>query len=300
MSIRKDVIDDEEDCDFKETGTSTADVTFPALPSELWERIIKHTTAANVAFEVNHELHEMAKTILADVIPPHLTTIIDAKDSFLQSDVCDVLLLSAAKVRTYPYEVRRRRGGGEYHVFDSDTVYNILESEGGMPAYHDRRLAKRKRELNKRKREADLQARVTNAKDKLEAGLHILGLKLRSDSTLCAEYIASGGKKPELRYVIYTMAHMHYLHEYTNGRYKAAVREAVQERGEYKGYHPGIYRFCAEEVQADEEFSLPDRLPWMPDTAACTTDLLKQAVRAAEPPAPVPAAKGRKKACAAK
>ena len=49
-------------------------------------------------------------------------------------------------------------------------------------------------------------------------------------------------------------------------------------------------------MQADEEFNLPDRLPWMPDAAPTTEELLKQAVCAAEPSAPVPAAKGRKKA----
>ena len=256
-------------------------VTLPFIPRELWMKIIKPVATANVAFEVNHEFNEMANVVLANVMPPPPTTMIDSKDSFLQSEVCDLLILSATKVRMYPHEAHRRSGAGEYHVFDSETVYKIFEAEGGMPSYNDRRLAKRKRKLNKHKRKSELQCRVTDAKEKLEAGLHVLGLKLRSDSTICAEFIESGGKKPELKYVLSTMAHMQYLHSHTNDRYKKAVSEAVEDRGEHKGYHPGIHRFCAEEVKAEPEFKLPNRLPWMPDTAADTEELLKQAVCAA-------------------
>ena len=69
----------------------------------------------------------------------------------------------------------------------------------------------------------------------------------------------------------------------------------MNDRGEYKGYHPGIYRFCAEEVHAEQQFRLPYRLPWMPDTAASTEELLKEAVLTTEPE-PVPEPKARKKA----
>jgi hypothetical protein len=258
---------------------------FSDLPDELWAHVFNSSDAAIVAHDVSHSLHKLARKRLLDELPPSVERQIDAKESFLQSEVCEMLILPAETVRTYPHTERRRFGGGELHLFDSETVYEILEEEGGARAYHSRRDAKIKRDSKKRAREEARPDRIAAAKAKLEAGLRAVGLSLRSDSSLCREYIASGGTKPDLKHVLETMARVHYLHEHTGGAYKKAVEEAVQDRGGHKGYHRGIYRFCAEEVQAESRFRLPSHLPWLPEGANATAEVLDAAQRTADPEA---------------
>lgn len=259
--------------------------TVPQLPDELWKLVLQSSDAAIVAHDTCHSLHAMARERLLDELPPSVALQIDAKESFLQSDVVEMLLLPAATVKLYPHTTRRRFGGGEFHIFDVATLYEILENEGGARAYHARRDAKRKRDSKKRAREDEHHDRVAAARAKLETGLHAVGLSLRSDSSLCREYIASGGTKPGLEHVLKTMARMHYLHKHTDGEYVNAVDNAVRDRGEHKGYHHGIYRFCAEEVQAEPRFQLPLHLPWLPEGANATSKVLDAALCAADPEA---------------
>lgn len=234
------------------------------LPSELLTIIFHSDIAtASKAFELNTAFHKSSKEFLKNYIPPSLEERLNDDSTMLQSEVCSLLLLSADIVSSYEYESKRRFGGGEYHIFHPSTVRQILDNNDGAPGYHARAAAKRKRDTNKRKRQDQLKEHSNLKKVEITAGLSALGLELRPDSALCRQFISSGGKSHKLRYVLFMMAKMHYLHSHTNGAYTAAVEEEVRDRGEYKGYHPGIYRFCAEEVQSETRFDLPSTLPWM-------------------------------------
>ena len=247
------------------------------LPDDLLLKIFLSTPETTArAFELNHTFHSAAKEVLLDRLPPHVDQVLDEAETMLQGDVCALLMLSADKVRLYPHESRRRYGGGEYHVFDIETIRCMLAAEGGARGFHQRVAAKAKRDASKRKRDDGMRERVSAAEKELDAGLCALGLVRRSDSTLCAEYVASAGKSHDIRFVLSKMAQMHYLHEHTDGAYRKAVEINVLDRGEHKGYHKGIYNFCAIETQDyDPRFRLPATLPWM------TTMKAKAAINAA-------------------
>ena len=132
----------------------------------------------------------------------------------------------------------------------------------------------------------------------LRAGLQALGLSPRGgkcasvlivkqhqlelthaseDSRLQEEYVKEGG---DLRHVLRTAAHMHYLHEHTNGRYRTELEMRVDIGKDYDGYFPGIYSVYGRQLQ--EEMPLPERLPWLQNQGNKSLDqLLTEAVEAA-------------------
>ena len=120
-----------------------------------------------------------------------------------------------------------------------------------------------------------MSAAALDAKEKLERGLASLGLSLRPDSSLCEQFITSGGKG-DLVFVLKKMAHMHYLYNYTNGAYQAALDDLVDDLADnasYKGYgdpdsdrfyYPGIGIEAGTFLQTEARFAFPSHLPWRP------------------------------------
>jgi hypothetical protein len=247
---------------------------FSEFPTEMFLEIFSSTTETMaIAFELNHVFHDHVRDEILDRLPPSVQSRLDDIDPMLQNDICDLLLLQADKVRRYPHISRRRRGGGEYHLYDIDTVKQILSDEGGARAYHARVAAKKKRSAAKRKRDSTTEA-------ELDAGLNALGLVRRADSTMCYEYIAAPGKKHKLRDVLVKMAHMHFLHEHTDGTYKAALKSTVRVMGEIEGYFRGIHNVCGLAIQNEPRFQLPATLPWLPGDTA-TEEAIDKAVATA-------------------
>jgi hypothetical protein len=134
-------------------------MVIPDLPTELWELVLNYRGAAAVAHDSCTTLYEIAKRSLLDELPTHIEHRLSSNKTFLQTEVCELLLLSPNKVKQHPFIRRRRYGGGEFHIFEAETVYKILESEGGPRALHTRVAAQRKRQYKKHKRETDAQHR---------------------------------------------------------------------------------------------------------------------------------------------
>ena len=155
----------------------------------------------------------------------------------------------------------------------------LLQSTGGARGWAERLDAKRRREAARCRREKERPAESERRRSRLLKGLAVLRLPLRGGSERCRAYINSGG---EIAPVLRSAAHMHWLHEHTNGAYGEAVEACVQDEGEHRGYYAGIYREATQMVQQSPEFRLPGSLPWLAEFAT-TQDALDAALSAADP-----------------
>ena len=108
-----------------------------------------------------------------------------------------------------------------------------------------------------------------------------------ADSRMQEEYVEEGEyDEKNLRRVFRSAAHMHYLHEHTNGEYKRRFNHlknawlAPGADSDDDGYYPGIYTDAAMAVQS--EMPLPERLPWLQNQGNRSIDqLLTEAVEVA-------------------
>jgi len=135
----------------------------PDLPDDLWKIVMRSPGAAAVGIVTNKLLNELSthtlQTVYDDVVKPLL-----ARETALQSTLCDILLLPADVVRRFPFDTRRRHGGGEYHVFDTvNVVPTILEQTGGVAGYVRRAAAKETRLARKHSAPDDLEERKKHA-----------------------------------------------------------------------------------------------------------------------------------------
>ena len=96
---------------------------------------------------------------------------------------------------------------------------------------------------------------------RLLASLHLLGLELRKDSVLCADFIAGTSSMTAER-VAHEMAIMHWLHSYTT--YRSDLEKVVQLLMKDKGAFKGIWRQAA---AITKTFIIatqkPDWWPWL-------------------------------------
>ena len=68
-----------------------------------------------------------------------------------QTILCDILILPVGIVQTQPFRTKRRYGGGEYHLFNTqEAISNLLIKTGGLVEFSKRLLS---RDLRKRRRE---------------------------------------------------------------------------------------------------------------------------------------------------
>ena len=241
-------------------------------------------------YSVNRQLHTIAKeSLLGYKVLPQRVRRVKAKRACVMFDLCEALALSADKVRRGArFKKGRGHGGGHYNIFYVPSAVDaLLEENGGLLGLQKRIAARRKQEANEAKRrEAEAAARRAEAaarqaynRSRLQKGFAVLGLSLRSDSEMCSQFIESGEERHSLLEVMETMAHMKYIHEYTD--YNQFLELRVEEEGECNGFYPGIWRETAEEVQGYAEFQLPNKLPWLGDKFNSTGDAIRAAVAAA-------------------
>ena len=135
------------------------------------------------------------------------------KESCTQGKLMDALLLKRNDVHHMPHTVHRRHGGGEYFLYPTEsTVRALLPQHGGAEGLAQRLKKKQERAARRSvSMEAKRQAQDAT-RNKLIRALRALGLELRADSARCQAYIDSAGKA-NLKDVLETMAHMHWLHE---------------------------------------------------------------------------------------
>ena len=246
----------------------------PELPVEIWQLVM--ACADLEALKTIMRLSRALRASAAEAIRRRTYEAILAETSLLQGELCERLALHVDDVRRFNYVSQRRVGGGEYHVFSAQVVAEVAESYGGLTGF-ERRL--HDAAARARQRDEALCSARSERRRRLGAGLAVLGLVERADSRMSDEYV-SGAKRHELLLVLQTAARMRFLHEHTE--YQRALDEAVLERSEDKGLHAGIHRFCAEEVQCERRFQLPDTLPWLPQFAS-TDAALSAALGAADP-----------------
>ena len=248
-------------------------------------------------YSVNRQLHAIAKeSLLGYKVLPLQVRRLKAKRACVMFDLCEALALSADEVRRGArFKKGRGHGGGHYNLFYVPSAVDaLLEENGGLLGLQERIAARRKQEANEAKRrEAEAAARRAEAaarqveaaarqaynRSRLQKGFAVIGLSLRSDSEMCSQFIESGEKTHTLLEVMKTMAHMKYIHEYTD--YNQFLELRVEEEGECNGFYPGIWRETAEEVQGYAEFQLPNKLPWLGDKFNSTGDAIRAAVAAA-------------------
>ena len=104
----------------------------------------------------------------------------------------------------------------------------------------------------------------TSRKTDLIHELSKLKLELRSDSSLCKEYIA-GSSKNTASEIAYEMALMNYLHGYTSyATDLTKVKEfLVKQHGPFKGVWRHASRCTKLYITATAE--IPSRWPWLDD-----------------------------------
>jgi len=204
-------------------------------------------------------------------------------EDLTKGKLAQLLAIGPDQAARYPHDVRRRFGGGEYHVFAAATVLAAFRDHGGLE-----QLAQRVWLGKKRARDVDEQAlrqAALERADRLDRGLSAIGLAARSDS--CWQRRALGSAsfwKLNLAATLRSAAWMHWLHEHTQGRYQDAVDDAVAELADDANHHfPGIYGEAIRMVQQRSEFQLPeDGLPWL-GTAETTAEALARAEHAVDP-----------------
>lgn len=193
----------------------------------------------------------------------------------------ELLVLAPAEVATYPHIVRRRYGGGEYHVFDPATVLRAFQEHGGID-----QLALRLCRKQSRARRADTASQAAHVRvTMLNRGLAAIGVPPRSDSYWQSRSVGSANFwKENLSRTLRHAARMHWLHEHTEGRYQAAVEDEVESLAEdAEHYFRGIYDEAVYTVQRRSEFSLPaEGLPWL-TTGETTAESLARAEAIADP-----------------
>ncbi len=142
-----------------------------------------------------------------------------------------------------------------------DVVALSLRTHGGQAGLEARRTSKAARS------EALKQGRVRRSGDReseLSAALAQQGLKLRSDSWLCDQYLKHGPTHEwPLSAVVRRMGEMKYLHEYTDYRSKL---EAVRDnyRMMHERWSPGETEAIAEEEALEVGTGdYPDVWPWL-------------------------------------
>jgi len=245
------------------------------LPADVWRRVVERDASAAVAvLRVSRELHSVATSELRRLLPFDEVLALWRSSSTLcvQSQLCEALLLSPDAVAAHPHETRKRYGGGCYHVFDArEALPALVRASGGVRGLADRLGAHRSRLEAKRRRDEERPAAQADRAGRLGRGLAVLGLQRRADSEACSAYIRSGN---DLERALRTAAHMHFLHEHTDGAYAAAVDDGVEEEARDRGFHyPGIYRETTLLVQRRPPFRLPAALPWLLDFACTATAL---------------------------
>lgn len=247
------------------------------LPLDMWAVVGQDPHACAALLGVSRDLHRLAREQLR--IPDAVEQLL-LRDTCLQSDLTQALLLPPAAVRAFPHECRRRiRGMGEVHMFDArKAARELLMQYGGAKGYFERSLRRERARATRAARKADSIALSEQRLRCLLAGLEVLGIPFRSDSLLSREYVSNGRR--DLGFVLTKMAHAHYLHEHTGGEYLRAVDEEVASIGERCGFHDGIYARAAREVQFSRRFALPASLPWLP-LFATTRDAIDAALTAA-------------------
>ena len=232
------------------------------LPTEIIGLFVEDAVTTACLLGVSKSLHELASASLRNAGPPSSVARLLDSETCMQSDLVDALILPAEIVRGFEHEQRRRRGGGHVRIFrPASVIPKIMRETNGVKGYYRRLHLRELRKSAKRKREEAKASANEDRKRRLEAGLAVLGLALRNDSSLCADYIS--GKKVTLEHVLMKMAHMHHLHNYTNGDYQQTVEQQVQLNGELYGFYPGIHRDMSNSVQSEKRFLLPKVLPWL-------------------------------------
>lgn len=273
-------------------------LTTIALDSDVLGLILAEFTTAAPAICVCKRWAEVARPVVHAKNPLNSLA---GDEKITQGNLEAALLLPADVVRSMPYGVRRRHGGGEYHIFEMEPAVNgLLARTGWLAGLAVRMVLKERRAARKRSITA---LDVDDARVRLARGLAVLGLEIRADSTMCREFVESAGRKHGLETVLTTAARMHWLHHHTNGSYLQAVELAVDELAEERNYrcsrwrdddsesdgggrtfYTGIHRDAADIVQSRARFRLPvDGLPWLPASSGATATALGAALDAAAP-----------------
>ena len=94
--------------------------------------------------------------------------------------LAQLLALAPEQVARHPHTIRRRYGGGEYHIFTAGTVLRAFHDHGGIEQLADRIWRKRER-ARVVDAEAVKQAALQRAAQ-LDWGLSAIGIASRSDS----------------------------------------------------------------------------------------------------------------------
>ena len=219
-------------------------------------------------------------------------------ETTVQSALEDALALPKAKLQAFPFEQRRRYGGGSYNVFDTSDIPDIIESNGGIDQLifrQEQRAARKRKRQEKKENAPNAETQRNTAKAELIRGLNALGLSLRSDSSLCSQYIDSGGKTHSLSDVLFTMAKMHFLYNHTNNQYQQALDKEVDSLADEfnykwgpdnetnKTYYPGITKHAHNYLQTLPQFQLPPNgLPWI-ENSTNTLETIQEALASANP-----------------
>ena len=119
---------------------------------DLLTLILSDFTTAAPAISVCKQWAAVARPVV------HATNPLKAlagEPTITQGNLEAALLLPANVVRSIPYEVRHRFGGGEYHIFETEpSVNRLLSRTGWLTGLAARMVLKERRAARKRRREA--------------------------------------------------------------------------------------------------------------------------------------------------
>lgn len=262
------------------------------LPDDIINIIVSYALYPTLlqALPVNHTWKKCAikalkkcKNPLKDLLKCETTT---------QSELAETLLLSGAKIKKCEYVVKKMgcNGYGRIaHIYETHiAVSRLFKDNGGIIGYAQRLEKKEHLARLKKIREQEKRKLQDKTRKELVVGLHALGLRLRSDSNVCQDYIASCGKKSSLEYVLTTMTHMHWLFNHTNGGYSREILIRLELARVNRELYPGIRRDISNKVKSELQFQLPQNgLPWLPRYET-TKDAIDAAVKNAKPTRPLP------------
>ena len=260
------------------------------LPDELWALMfaIDDDVAAR-CFSLNRLLHILAKhwLISRNVLPPRVRRLKE-RDTCVQSDLCEALVLPPKTVRPKLFHVKRRRGGGHYNIFlASRAVDALVEENGGLLGLRKRIVARRTRAANKVKKRKEDESKRAVIRAQLEKGMAVLELPL---GYVYDTPYGGWGANPSFGFQLHFFAHSYYLDKYAGSEYHEDVENTIEEKRErfYPDWCAYPYKDLDEldeyakwEVRNDPSHALPKKLPWLGDKFKSTQEAIRAAVAAA-------------------